>query len=328
VVDTSAWSRAHHPEIRALSTDALLADRLRLSAPARLEILLTARDGKTCDELAEELSAVRTAPLTTCVVRAAEEGMRALAHRSAGTHRIHLACASRIARVARKLCSRPPRSPPGLPATSRSEPTIRFPCSSGARPSHQGHAATAQSIPSGAIAILPMMGEVSDHRREADYETFVLEWLAPLVAVLLRAVRDPALAYDLATETLAAAHLRWESAPSGDAGVGWVLRLGAQVLDTAVQRGRVPSTERRRGQQPRPRRLTLAEQQEITALAEHHIELPAAARDAADALARMAPPPHALAQLRRSDLVEVEPLPEPRTIVDPEPRHHGGHNDA
>ncbi len=172
------------------------------------------------------------------------------------------------------------------------------------------------------------MGEVTDQRRETDYETFVSQWLAPLVAVVLRAVRDAALAYDLATETLAAAHLRWDSAPSGEARVEWVLRLGAQVLATAVERGRVPTTERRRGQPPMSRRLTVAEQQEIMALAEQHIELPAAARDAADALARMAPPPHALARLDRSDLVRAEPLRDHRVVVDPEPRRHSGNDDA
>jgi predicted nucleic acid-binding protein len=66
----------------------LLADRLRLSPAARLEILLSARDGSTFDELAEELSVLRPAPLTAAVIRAAEEAMRNLAHRSAGAHRI------------------------------------------------------------------------------------------------------------------------------------------------------------------------------------------------------------------------------------------------
>ena len=161
--------------------------------------------------------------------------------------------------------------------------------------------------------MLLTMGELSDQRPErpeADYEAFVSDWLAPLVAVFLRAVRDAALAYDLATETLAAARLEWQAAPPGEAGVEWVLRLGASVLDATVDRGRVPATERRRGGQPVPRRLTVAEQREITALAEQHIELPDTACDAADALARMAPPPHVLARLRPSDLVETEPLPE------------------
>jgi hypothetical protein len=154
------------------------------------------------------------------------------------------------------------------------------------------------------------IGDLSHQRHENDYEAFVSRWLAQVVAVFLRAVRDPALAYDLATETLAAARLQWELAPTGDEAVGWLLRLGAHVLDATVERGRVPATERRRGQQPVPRRLSVAEQQEIMALAEEYIELPAAARDAVDEIARMAPPPHALAGLRRSELVQAEELPD------------------
>lgn len=163
------------------------------------------------------------------------------------------------------------------------------------------------------------MGELSDQRPGPEYERFVSLWLAPLVAVLLRAVHDAALAYDLATETLAAAHFHWESAPSGDAGFEWVLRLATEVLDTTVERGRVPATQRRRGQQPRPRRLTVTEQHEIMALAEHPIEPPPPARDAADALARTAPPPHVLARINRSDLVDAEPLPDHETVVNPPP---------
>ena len=165
-----------------------------------------------------------------------------------------------------------------------------------------------------------MMGELSDQRGEADYEAFVARWLAPLVAVFLRAVRDAALAYDLATETLAAARLRWDVAPPGDEAVEWALQLGTGVLDTAVERGRVPATERRRGQQPSPRRLTVVEQQEIMALAEQHLELPDPARDAADALARLAPPPHVLADLRRSDLVQAEALSDVATDRDQDKR--------
>ena len=176
--------------------------------------------------------------------------------------------------------------------------------------------------PSDPLATLLKMGELSDQPCEDHYEAFVSRWLAPLVAVFLRAVRDPALAYDLATETLAAARFQWEFAPPGDTGVAWALRLGAKVLDATVERGRVPATERRRGQQPAPRRLTVAEQREISALAEQHIELPATARDAADAVARMAPPPHVLAGLRTSELVGAEPLPEPSALPIHQ-SHHG-----
>jgi predicted nucleic acid-binding protein len=74
--------------VRTRWTDALRADRLRLSAAARLEILLAARNGDAFDELAQELAALRPAPLTATVIRAAQAAMRALAHRSDGAHRI------------------------------------------------------------------------------------------------------------------------------------------------------------------------------------------------------------------------------------------------
>jgi predicted nucleic acid-binding protein len=88
LIDTSAFSRAHHPQVRGDWEHALYADRLRISPIARLEILLSARDGETFEELAEELSMLRAAPLTTAVVRAAEDAMRTLARRSAGAQRI------------------------------------------------------------------------------------------------------------------------------------------------------------------------------------------------------------------------------------------------
>ncbi len=88
LVDASAFSRAHHPQVRGDWRHALHADRLRISPIARLEILLSARDGKIFAELAEELSVLRTAPITPAIVRAAEDAMRTLANRSAGGHRI------------------------------------------------------------------------------------------------------------------------------------------------------------------------------------------------------------------------------------------------
>lgn len=88
VVDTSAWSRAHHPQVREPWTHALRADRVRISALVRFEILLTALDGQSFDTLAERLSALRPAPLTGAVLRAAQDAMRALSHRSAGAQRL------------------------------------------------------------------------------------------------------------------------------------------------------------------------------------------------------------------------------------------------
>lgn len=167
------------------------------------------------------------------------------------------------------------------------------------------------SIPSDAGATMHRMWEVSDQSRSR-HESFASRWLTPIILVFLRATRDPALAYDLATETLATARIQWESAPTGDQAVAWAIDLGCDLLAATVARRRVPSTERQRGNNPRPHRLTAAEQQQIMALAEAHLELPPSAQAAADALARTAPPRHVLANLRLSELVEREPLPHPQ----------------
>ena len=88
LVDTSAWARAHHPEVREPWTEALVGRRLRLSPAIRLEILFGARDGEAFDLLAERLAAISPAPLTPSVVEAATAAMREMAHLSAGAHRL------------------------------------------------------------------------------------------------------------------------------------------------------------------------------------------------------------------------------------------------
>jgi predicted nucleic acid-binding protein len=88
VVDTSAWARAHHEDVREPWKQAVVGDRLRLSPAVRLEILFSARDRDGFELLAEQLSALRIAPLTSAVVQTAESAMHALAHRSAGAHRL------------------------------------------------------------------------------------------------------------------------------------------------------------------------------------------------------------------------------------------------
>jgi predicted nucleic acid-binding protein len=88
LIDTSAWARAGHPAVREHWTAAQLADRIRLAPAVRLEILLSARGGAEFDEIAEMLSALRVAPLTASIVHAAQDGMRGLAQRSHGAHRL------------------------------------------------------------------------------------------------------------------------------------------------------------------------------------------------------------------------------------------------
>ncbi len=165
--------------------------------------------------------------------------------------------------------------------------------------------------------MLVMMGEISDqHVGQPEFSSFTRRWFAPVLAVLVRTVRSPALAYDLATETFATAHIQWDLAPEGELAVEWVLQIGADVLNATVTRGRVPSTERRRTHQSVPRALTVEQQQEIANLVEHHIELPAIARQATDALARTAPPPHVLEELALSSLMTAETAPNHQSKTD------------
>lgn len=88
LVDTSAWARASHPDVRERWTQALRADRLCLAPVIRLEILFSARGGDEFDALAETLSALRGTQLSGSVVNAAEDAMRSLARRSHGAHRL------------------------------------------------------------------------------------------------------------------------------------------------------------------------------------------------------------------------------------------------
>jgi predicted RNA polymerase sigma factor len=155
------------------------------------------------------------------------------------------------------------------------------------------------------------MGELSGDTRQ-EFESFAHTSLPSLVAVLVRVVHDAALAYDLATETLAAARWRWESPPAPrDDRFAWLIELGASVLADAAERTRVPSVERRRRTgEPPSHTLTIADQQEIARLADAHLELTPSAREAADRLARSSPPPPILRGIDLSGLVDAQALPD------------------
>jgi hypothetical protein len=166
------------------------------------------------------------------------------------------------------------------------------------------------AIPSEVSAILlGMMGESSAESHEG-WTILGRRWLASLVAIFLRTTRDPALAFDLATETLATARTERDEPPDRDDGIIALLQLGAQVLAVAAEHQTVPAVERRRHRQATPLHLTVAEQQAVMRLAEENLDLPPIAQAAADAFARSAPPPTAIRQIRLSGLVEAEPLPD------------------
>jgi hypothetical protein len=129
---------------------------------------------------------------------------------------------------------------------------------------------------------------------------------------MVRVVHDAALAYDLATETLAGARWRWESPlrPDDDRFV-WLIERGGAVLADAAERRRVPSGERcRRTAEPPLLTLTVADQQAIARLAEAHLELTPADHQAAAHFARASPPLHILREIARSRLVNAQTLPD------------------
>jgi hypothetical protein len=149
-----------------------------------------------------------------------------------------------------------------------------------------------------------------------EFDAFVARWLAPIVAVLLRVVHDPVLAFDLTTESLAAARVTWPQTPDADDRLALLLgSIAPVILADAAARGEVPATERSRGRRPPVQTLTARQQRELTMLAEARLELPSDAQAAAEALARSAPPAHVLARLRGSRLVDAEPLPDDRANV-------------
>ena len=146
---------------------------------------------------------------------------------------------------------------------------------------------------------------------QAGWDDFARRRLALLVAVLLRIVGDPAIAFDLALETLATLRRRWSESPVDDEDrLIWAFETGQALIATAVARGVVPSVERNRDQRADRRILSIAEQRQIIGLAEQRLDLPPRAHDVVDAMARSAPTPRQLRALGCSSLVGTEPLPE------------------
>lgn len=150
-----------------------------------------------------------------------------------------------------------------------------------------------------------------------DWDDFARQHLALLVAVLLRIVSGPAVAFDLALETLATLRRRWSERPADDEDrLIWAFDTGQALITTAVARGVVPSVERTRDQRPDHKVLSIAERRQIIRLSEQRLDLQPRVQDVVDAMARNAPSPRQLGALRRSPLVGAEPLPDGERATD------------
>jgi predicted nucleic acid-binding protein len=88
LADKSAWERADHPQVREEWVAALRSGRIAICLPIRYELLYSARDHATFEEMELSLTALREVAITAEVQRAALAGMRDLA--ALGQHRVPL----------------------------------------------------------------------------------------------------------------------------------------------------------------------------------------------------------------------------------------------
>jgi hypothetical protein len=132
-----------------------------------------------------------------------------------------------------------------------------------------------------------------------------------VVGVMLRVVREPALAFDLATELLAVAAMQWERRPGDVSRMAWVLGFAPALIHQAVETERVPCEERMRNRPHLEARVLTREALDgIRGLLDVRLELDPEARRVTARLEALAPPPGPLRRLALSSLVRVEDVGE------------------
>jgi hypothetical protein len=130
--------------------------------------------------------------------------------------------------------------------------------------------------------------------------------LSTVVLAFVRVLRDQALAWDVATEGMAAATLAWATFADGSR-MAWVLEHGRRVLRDARDSGRVSSHQRMRSRAAVTKRLGLDEQRALSKLAQDSLDLDPEAAAVLDALARESPPPGVLLDIALSPLTSRAP---------------------
>lgn len=131
------------------------------------------------------------------------------------------------------------------------------------------------------------------------------DWRKPnlptLILAFVRALKDPALAWDVAAEAMASAALAWGTFPGGSR-MAWVLGHGRRALEEAEASGRVPAQARARNGATAIKTLSADDQATLRAQAAEPLGLDADAAAAVDQLAREGPPPHVLREIALSAL--------------------------
>jgi hypothetical protein len=106
--------------------------------------------------------------------------------------------------------------------------------------------------------VLPTIARVGVERDRSD-------WREHNIATLVRALKDPALAWDVGAEAMASAALAWGTFPGGSR-MAWVLGHGRRVLEEARTSGRVPAQARARNGARAVKTLSAGEQATLRAL--------------------------------------------------------------
>jgi hypothetical protein len=153
---------------------------------------------------------------------------------------------------------------------------------------------------------------VGEERDRSDWRE---HHIATLVLALVRALKDPALAWDVGAEAMASAALAWGTFPGGSR-MAWVLGYGGRVLEEARTSGRVPAQARARNGARAVKTLSAGEQATLRALASEPLGLDSDAAAVVDQLAREGPPPHVLLEIALSSLTirgMAAPVPQDHT---------------
>lgn len=131
--------------------------------------------------------------------------------------------------------------------------------------------------------------------------------LAAVVTVMVRVVRNPVLAFDLATELLAVAALRWDRYPAAGPRMAWVLGFAPALVTRALGADRVPCDERLRNRSHlEPRTLTGEHLAWLQRLVGEPLDLDPEASRVAARLEREAPPPDRIRRVALSPLILLE----------------------
>lgn len=142
---------------------------------------------------------------------------------------------------------------------------------------------------------------------------FTERHLATTIAVVARAIPDPALAFDIASEAMARGHraAQVQTPPPGDEHdeLRCVLEAAEHVVAATLHNGRVPHAERHRARDCHPTKLTQETLAALATLGRAALDHSPVAQHWVTALRRQAPAPTDIRTIASSPLVRRPDAP-------------------